>query len=268
MPFIANTPESLIGRTDSKNPSTTCRGITAGGRPCRRPIGAAPGSSPSGSPLASRSRVHQLRVDDPSDPGLYCWQHKDQASSSAKSSPGPGSRTKLSTVRQESFESLIDRLGIVEAERDGRRRRGNLKKPSNGKRNESISHTGDTNTSQASKPKRKTKTQKHESFCWCFKIPVYEKERPSRPKPRPIQNVPTKPNTAKLPSSQHLAPSFASQRPVWVCMGLVGVQSVRFSGTALAPRFGPALPGCCPGAIQVLSGLCTASIQYRYRVQL
>ncbi|KAI3316886.1 DUF1766-domain-containing protein [Xylariaceae sp. AK1471] len=188
MPFIPNTPESLLGRSDSKNPATTCRGITSGGRPCRRPIAATPGSSPAASPFVSPSRVNQLRVDDPSDPSLYCWQHKDQASSSAKSSPGPASRTRLSPVRQESFESLIDRLGIT-------------------------SQTDDTNVSQPPKPERKSKTQKHVKFCFCFTIPVYEEERPSRPKPRPIQNAPTKPSSAKVPSRQHLAPSSASQRP-------------------------------------------------------
>ncbi|KAI1753531.1 meiotically up-regulated gene 113-domain-containing protein [Xylaria castorea] len=219
MPFIPNTPESLVGRSDSKNPSTTCRGITSGGRPCRRPIGATPGSSAAASPPISRSRVDQLRVDDPSDPGLYCWQHKDQASSSAKSSPGPTSRTKLNPIRQESFESLIDRLGIVEAQRNGRKQHKNPTKPLDGGRNEELPQTNGANFSQAPKPKRKPKVQKHVGFCCCFTIPVYEEEeeeeeeRPPRPKPRPIQNASTKPNTAKLPSNHHLAPSPASQRP-------------------------------------------------------
>lgn len=38
MPHIANTPESILPRCDSKNPATTCRSITAQGRPCRRPL--------------------------------------------------------------------------------------------------------------------------------------------------------------------------------------------------------------------------------------
>ncbi|KAI0431883.1 meiotically up-regulated gene 113-domain-containing protein [Xylaria sp. FL1042] len=213
MPFIPNTPESLIGRSDSKNPSTTCRGITAGGRPCRRPLGATPGSSPAASPFASRSRVNQLRVDDPSDPSLYCWQHKEQASSSAKSSPGPASRTKLTPVRQESFESLIGRLGIVEAERNGRTQHGKTAKSSNSKRGEKASQPGNANASQAPKPKRKAKARKSVSFCFCFMIPVHEEEPPPRPKPRPIQNTPSKPSTSKLPSNQYLAPSLASPRP-------------------------------------------------------
>ncbi|KAI0197045.1 meiotically up-regulated gene 113-domain-containing protein [Xylaria flabelliformis] len=224
MPFIPNTPESLIGRSDSKNPSTTCRGITSGGRPCRRPLNATPGSSPAASPAASppaisRSRVNRLRVDDPSDPGLYCWQHKDQASSSAKSSPGPASRTKLNPIRQESFESLVDRLGIVEAERKGRKQGGNSARPSDGGRHEKIPQASGAHFSEGPKPERKPKVKKHVSFCCCFTIPVYEEEgegeeeRPPRPKPQPIQNASTKPDTAKLPSKQHLAPAQSSQRP-------------------------------------------------------
>ncbi|KAI1115792.1 meiotically up-regulated gene 113-domain-containing protein [Nemania sp. NC0429] len=218
MPFIPNTPESLIGRSDSKNPSTTCRGITAGGRPCRRPLGATPGSSPAASPAASpftpRGRANQLRVDDPSDPDLYCWQHKNQASSSARSSPGPTSRTKLEPVRQESFDSLVDRLGIVEAERRGRKPPA---RPSDVRRNEKPPHTGDAHIPQRPKPKRSAKAQKQTSYCCCFTVPVYEEEdeekRPSRPKPRPIQSPPAKSSTAKLPPGRHLAPSFPSQRP-------------------------------------------------------
>ncbi|TGJ83974.1 hypothetical protein E0Z10_g4807 [Xylaria hypoxylon] len=228
MPFIPNTPESLIGRSDSKNPSTTCRGITAGGRPCRRPLAATPGSSPAASPPASRSRVNQLRVDDPSDPSLYCWQHQEQASSSAKSSPGPASRTKLTPIRQESFESLIGRLGIVEAERNGRTQHGKPVKPLSNKRNEKVSQTSNANVPQPPQPpqpKRKAKVQNHVKFCFCFTIPVHEDGRPSRPKPRPVQNTPTKPSTSKLPSNQHLSPSFASQRPSLATSKQSSVQS-------------------------------------------
>ncbi|KAI0106380.1 meiotically up-regulated gene 113-domain-containing protein [Nemania sp. FL0031] len=213
MPFIPNTPESLIGRSDSKNPSTTCRGITGGGRPCRRPLAASPGSSPAASPFTSPSRLNRLRVDDPSDPSLYCWQHKEQASSSAKSSPGPSSRTKLSPVRQESFESLIGRLGIVEAERNGRKQSGKPTKPPGNRPNEKVSQGNNAIVSQPPKPQQKPKPQKHVSFCCCFTVPVYEEERPPRPKPRPIQSSPAKPTTAKLPSNHHLAPPTSSQRP-------------------------------------------------------
>ncbi|KAI0396820.1 meiotically up-regulated gene 113-domain-containing protein [Xylariaceae sp. FL0594] len=225
MPFIANTPESLIGRSDSKNPATTCRGITSGGRPCRRQLAASPGPSPAAAP---RTRVNQLRADDPRDPDLYCWQHKDQANSSARSSPGPASRTKLTTVRQESFESLeslIDRLGIVEAERNHQRPPKTQKRPSDSRRNTNEKYTQQQQqpdepevprpATTNSKRKPKPQPKKHARFCFCFTIPVYEEQRPARPKPRPVQSAPARPSTVKVPSGhggggQHLAPSSAA----------------------------------------------------------
>ncbi|KAJ9134595.1 hypothetical protein NKR23_g10050 [Pleurostoma richardsiae] len=110
MPFIANTPESLIGRTDSKNPLTTCRGITSNGRPCRRPI------APPGPALAAhpKPKLGQLRADDPTDERLYCWQHKEQASSSSRSSPGPRKSATPIPEERTSLDTLADRLGLLE----------------------------------------------------------------------------------------------------------------------------------------------------------
>ncbi|KAK9426586.1 putative Meiotically up-regulated gene 113-domain-containing protein [Seiridium unicorne] len=214
MPFIPNTPESLLGRSDSKNPDTTCRGITSSGRPCRRPLAA----SPSASPAASRMRINkqQLRADDPADPELYCWQHKDQASLSAKSSPGPRTNTTPILEQRESLDTLIDRLGIVEAQqkkkksgREGRNSAGG----NNGHAGEKITQTGQGSVEKP--PKRKTNAKKQSTFCCCFTIPVYEEERPARPKPRPIQSAPAAAaaGSAKLPSNQYLAPPSAGSRP-------------------------------------------------------
>ncbi|KAI0123479.1 meiotically up-regulated gene 113-domain-containing protein [Xylariales sp. AK1849] len=211
MPFIPNTPESLIGRSDSKNPDTTCRGITSSGRPCRRPLGA----SPSASPAASRAKVNGLRADDPADPDLYCWQHRDQASLSARSSPGPRTHNTPILEERESLDTLINRLGIVEAQQ--KKSRKNERNSTGGQQNNSygndkITPTGQTDLFQP--PKRKPKAKKHVTFCCCFKIPVIEEERPARPKPRPFQSAPTTTRpTAGLPSSQHLAPSSAGARP-------------------------------------------------------
>ncbi|KAI1844025.1 hypothetical protein JX266_009891 [Neoarthrinium moseri] len=211
MPFIPNTPESLIGRSDSKNPDTTCRGITGSGRPCRRPLAA----SPSASPAASRTRVSRLRADDPSDPELYCWQHKDQASLSARSSPGPRTTTTPILETRESLDTLIDRLGIVEAQQKKSRKDGRGSAPGprrNSNLGEKVTQAGQGNVSQP--PKRKPKAKQQTSFCCCFKIPVYEEERPARPKPRPLQSAPAAMGpSAKLPSNQYLAPSSAGPRP-------------------------------------------------------
>ncbi|KAI1371347.1 DUF1766-domain-containing protein [Hypoxylon crocopeplum] len=209
MPFIPNTPESLLGRADSKNPATTCRGITAGGRPCRRALNSSPGSSPA----APRTNVNGLRVDDPRDPDLYCWQHKDQANSSARSSPGPRTNVTPILESRESIETLIDRLGIVEAQRQGRRPPHNTAKPprhGDNHRYEKIAQSGKTNVTQP--PKRKPKTKKV-SFCCCFTITEVEEERPVRPQPRPIQSAPAKPISSRPPLTQHLAPPPARPRP-------------------------------------------------------
>ncbi|KAI2602465.1 DUF1766-domain-containing protein [Hypoxylon sp. NC1633] len=214
MPFIPNTPESLLGRSDSKNPATTCRGITAGGRPCRRALN----SSPASSPAATRTKF-RLRVDDPSNPDLYCWQHKDQASSSARSSPGPRTNVTPILETRESLETLIDRLGIVEAQRQGRKPTYKTAKPArpakqpakhSGSRNdEKITQSGNAHT--APPAKQKPKAKKRVSFC-CFTISDVE-DRPTRPQPRPIQTAPAKPVSSRPPANQHLAAPLARPRP-------------------------------------------------------
>ncbi|KAI1411836.1 DUF1766-domain-containing protein [Hypoxylon sp. FL1857] len=206
MPFIPNTPESLLGRNDSKNPATTCRGITSGGRPCRRDLSASPGSSPATTP---RPKPNKLRIDDPSNPDLYCWQHKDQASLSAKSSPGP--RTKTTPILEsresrESLETLINRLGIVEAQQQGRK----PAKHGDDRHNEKITQPGE----HRQEHRQKHRTEKKVSLCCCFTISEVEEERPARPQPRPIQSAPAKPTAARPPSNQqHLAVPPARPQP-------------------------------------------------------
>lgn len=75
MPHFPSTPEALVARNDSKNPNSTCHGITSSGRPCRRA-------------LASRKSTLAVRSSSENKPSVkgqardvanYCWQHKDQA---------------------------------------------------------------------------------------------------------------------------------------------------------------------------------------------
>ncbi|KAK4119196.1 DUF1766-domain-containing protein [Parathielavia appendiculata] len=194
MPFYANTPESRLGRSDSKNPSTTCRGITSSGRPCRRPI-ATPGP-PSNS---SRLKPSSVRTDDPTDENLYCWQHKDQASASAKSSPGP--RMSHTPVLEErtSLDTLADRLGLIRTWSD------KLQPPPKG----SGRSNGNGNGKRSAKMAR-PKPRKEATFCFCFRIPVDEIGPPPRPRPHPIQptsvSTPSRPSEKK-PSGQYLSPS-------------------------------------------------------------
>lgn len=98
MPFIPHTPESLLPRSDSKNPASTCRGLTSSGRPCRRP-----------------------------SPG-FCWQHTDQT-------PPPTSKQRQSPTsqiikeRRASIDTLVERLGLLEIEKTRRRRSKPKPKP-------------------------------------------------------------------------------------------------------------------------------------------
>ncbi|TPX09417.1 uncharacterized protein E0L32_009461 [Thyridium curvatum] len=190
MPFIANTPESLLGRSDSKNPSTTCRGITSSGRPCRRPLASSPESTPPRSRFG-RSNGSSLRADDPSDESLYCWQHKEQASLSARSSPGP--RSSVTPILEEprtSIDTLADRLGLLDVSPE--------------KRRQSRKHSGYGATATARPPAQMTrpKPKHHVTFCFCFRMPVEEVSPPPRPKPTPVQQpqMAMRPGAAKMPA--------------------------------------------------------------------
>ena len=121
MPFIPHTPESLIQRSDSKDPGTTCKGITSTGRPCRRPLGISPQSSPSGH---RKSRSGVIAVLQPSDEdhegaaAYFCFQHKDQAETLAGGNQD-GRKANIVPVQQRtSIDTLIDRTGLLDIEED------------------------------------------------------------------------------------------------------------------------------------------------------
>ncbi|PFH61735.1 hypothetical protein XA68_16456 [Ophiocordyceps unilateralis] len=167
MPFVANTPESLLGRSDSKDPSSTCRGITSTGRPCRRSV---PRSASAPAPLVP------LRPPDLADENLYCWQHKEQASRSARSSPGP----QTIPEHRSSLDTLADRLGLVD-----------VSPPKNGassaqlKPNSQPKPKPKPHSKPPSKPQPKPKSQSRLRFCCCFDIPIDEVQETPRPQPRP-----------------------------------------------------------------------------------
>ncbi|EWC47798.1 hypothetical protein DRE_02998 [Drechslerella stenobrocha 248] len=75
MPYVSSTPEvlaaRLIGRSDSRNPATTCRGISiSSGKPCRRSIA-----------KGQQSSARQNGDSESANPAeeFFCFQHKDQA---------------------------------------------------------------------------------------------------------------------------------------------------------------------------------------------
>lgn len=105
MPFIPHTPESLIPRSDSKNPTATCRGLTSSGRLCRRAIATV--TPLAKTRLSSQSSLGELPAD------AYCWQHKDQATPAQGHTSPQGLQN--STIRERtSVDTLVDRLGLLE----------------------------------------------------------------------------------------------------------------------------------------------------------
>ena len=121
MPFIPHTPESLLPRSDSKNPATTCKGITSTGRPCRRPLGASPQASPTPTRRSKNGVVAVLQPDDDDHDGaaaFFCWQHQDQANTLANADQD-GRRADIVPLQQRtSIDTLAERLGVLDIEED------------------------------------------------------------------------------------------------------------------------------------------------------
>ena len=102
MPFIPNTPESILLRSDSKNPAATCSGLTSTGRACRR--GLAKSAQSSSAPSSGK------------EPDGFCWQHKDQAHTALLRSP-----QSMTIKERNSVDTLAERLGLLEVEKRKRR---------------------------------------------------------------------------------------------------------------------------------------------------
>ena len=129
MPSILNTPESLLPRSDSKNPSTTCKGITSNGRPCRRSLAASSRSLPGRGVLAIAPDVggnHEGAA------AYFCWQHKDQAANLVVQQ---SNSHLLELKERNSIDTLVDRLGVLEVKDKPLKRR---EKRSSGGRNDTV----------------------------------------------------------------------------------------------------------------------------------
>ncbi|KAJ4366839.1 hypothetical protein N0V83_007366 [Neocucurbitaria cava] len=114
MAFTGRTPESLIPRSDSRNPATTCKGITKAGRPCRRPIDAK--VSQDDGVIAVVSVISDSDDEEIGAAAYFCWQHKDQAEQlAAQPSSGPATQLYPLTERN-SIDTLVERLGVLEVE--------------------------------------------------------------------------------------------------------------------------------------------------------
>lgn len=109
MPFIPGTPESLLARSDSKNPASTCRGVTSNGAPCRRSLA----KSAQSSPMPSPRKGHGLSLSPAITPDAYCWQHKEQHGMSAPATPSGRHHT---LQERTSVDTLVERLNLLEVE--------------------------------------------------------------------------------------------------------------------------------------------------------
>lgn len=181
MPYIANSPESILPRSDSRNPATTCKGITNNGRPCRRQLASSVRSS------SSKRDISCLGEAD-----SYCWQHKDQAHETPRKTWGTREQEVLQHSRRSSIDTFIERLGGLdineEEEEQGIHPR--LKKSDQNKGNRS-----DASGTQGIQEKRheilgQKPPPRQTGFC-CFYI--VDDDNP--PAPRPIRRQAGNPNS-------------------------------------------------------------------------
>lgn len=133
MAFTGRTPESLIPRSDSRNPATTCKGITKSGRPCRRPIDAK--VSDDDGLLAIVPVAGDSDSEDIGAAAYFCWQHKDQAEQLAATKTN-GPKTQLYPLKERSsIDTLVQRLGVLEVDdtpQEPRRERRDSNRQDNG----------------------------------------------------------------------------------------------------------------------------------------
>lgn len=104
----------FLGRNDSKNPATTCKGVTSAGRPCRRDIAAA---KPSKSGVLAVTSINE----NEGAAAYFCWQHKDQAEKLIGGTPANQDahieETHIVPLQQRnSVDSLVGRLGILDVD--------------------------------------------------------------------------------------------------------------------------------------------------------
>ncbi|KAH8761882.1 meiotically up-regulated gene 113-domain-containing protein [Hyaloscypha finlandica] len=204
MPYIPHTPESLLPRSDSKNPTATCRGLTSNGRPCRRAISKSPQPSPSPSPRRTSS------APSTPNPEAFCWQHKVQADVHVTVLP---QGLQSATIRERtSIDTLVDRLGLLEVEQKKERRQH--RKPVPVKDPEKHSQRVDHVTQRPQRPGPRSKPQSDLGLFCCIGVADESKRAP-----RPVNHKPSRRMTATIPTQQRsklptaVQQKLSSQRP-------------------------------------------------------
>ena len=211
MPHFKNTPESIVSRSDSKNPATTCRGITASGLPCRRSLASSPNSLPAKTAGVKASAGRNTDIT-----AFYCWQHKDQAESILRRSTWNSDPQKQ---RRSSIDTLMDRLGVLDIN-------DNAEKPNN------------------VPPKKK---QTRHTFC-CFTI-IEDEEPPLAAKPRPSRPPPARPHQQVNKTSSANPKIQSSSKPDSLLPWIPASLSPQTASLLLAELAKPISPADEPGYI-------------------
>ena len=131
MPFIPHTPESLLARADSKDPATTCKGITSSGRACRRSLAISSHSSPTSKKSPRDGVLAVLPASDNAHDGaaaFFCWQHKEQAAVLASHVHEERAAKVVPLKERTSVDTLVDRLGLLDMEDEVQPRRGGIQR--------------------------------------------------------------------------------------------------------------------------------------------
>lgn len=234
MSFSGRTPESLLPRSDSKHPATTCKGITSNGRPCRRALAASPYSSPV--PSSARNNGVLAVLNEDTAAAFYCWQHKDQAENLAAQ---PEQRTILYPLKERSsIDTLIDRVGVLNLDEElpppnkvrHRRKRSDEQHLTRRDTLPSGWHSmpGPLMTvpevvkqSHLPKPKEYKYGRSNVKASWTCCIQEDDEDPPPRPRPRPQRQsgsaAYTSPSPMKLPTSSQdfaISPSATRRKPV------------------------------------------------------
>lgn len=122
MAFTGQTPESLLERSDSKNPATTCKGITKMGRPCRNPLRLnSTQAAEYNGVLAVTSVVGESDDEEIGAAAFFCHKHKNQAeqlvAANAKASLPQRQDTRIYPLKnRSSIDTLVAKLGVLEVD--------------------------------------------------------------------------------------------------------------------------------------------------------
>lgn len=215
MPSFSNTPESVLPRSDSRNPASTCRGINVNGKPCRRTLAAAPTRTvaASGGVVAMLKGQNHQQVEPTS---FFCWQHKNQATQFAHQLPAIKQAQIAGLAQKTSIDSLAERFGILDVNAGQQKQRKQTPRSAQKHRE---------HHSESSHSIERKSRGKESSFC-CFKVvdnsealpaaKVVSSSRHKSPQEKPVAlkppTTPQRPVFVRVPRSGESP--VVSQRPV------------------------------------------------------